>query len=540
VGFDDDPLPNVTGADGYELNIQRVVDLFKSDHSDLIEFMSSIEHLIIDEAQDVVGKRAELMIAMLRSLSPNCGVTILADPAQAIYGFTTDDEEDESATRSMLDLLETECPRELITKRLAQIYRTDSPRLVAVFKKTRDTLESSEDIQNHLATVQDTIRAESGNDIGTTSYEGLVELLRKESYQTSLVLFRRRAEALLASSYCSSSGLDHRLRMSGLPTIVSPWIGWLFSEIESPIVSRGIFENLWAKQSSRAAALFEGLSQSDCWGVLHRVAAAKSSDAVDLVQLRRLLARSRPPVELTVPECGERGPILGTIHASKGREENCVVLVIPARQSWHADSGSREQVLEEGRVYYVGATRARQILAVASNANVTVSYLDSRRVYRLLPGNRVQLEVGRDLDLDRISHLAWSSAAEVQEALAISAGKSVEVRAICMPEMKYSWRIELGLRKSEHLVKDIEIAEMSRRFNDDIGTIWRIVDVEGNLRPPNYIQHLYLTGTTTIGLTDAEMEAVRAPYSHSGLALSPVIKGFPTIPFLFRKGGNAR
>jgi hypothetical protein len=108
-----------------------------------------------------------------------------------------------------------------------------------------------------------------------------------------------------------------------------------------------------------------------------------------------------------------------------------------------------------------------------------------------------------------------------------------------MSEQKYSWRIELGFRLSEHLIKDIEIAEMSQDFRDDLSRLWGIVDTSQNLKPPHYIQHLYLIGATTVGLADTELSAVREPYSRTGIALAPVIKGFPTVPFLNRwHGGN--
>src|SRR5262249_50975423 len=80
AGFDDEPLPKSLGDGSYELSIQRTVELFSKKNPDLIDFMTRLEHLIIDEAQDVMGLRADLVLAMLKSLSPTCGVTILADP----------------------------------------------------------------------------------------------------------------------------------------------------------------------------------------------------------------------------------------------------------------------------------------------------------------------------------------------------------------------------------------------------------------------------------------------------------------------------
>ena len=115
AGFEDEPIPKSLGDDTYDLSISRAVDIFRSQQPDLLDFMSQVEHLIVDEAQDVMGVRADLVIEMLRSLSDDCGVTILADPAQAIYGFTSDDKDGDGGD-SLLRRLKTESPRILVSR----------------------------------------------------------------------------------------------------------------------------------------------------------------------------------------------------------------------------------------------------------------------------------------------------------------------------------------------------------------------------------------------------------------------------------------
>ena len=63
--------------------------------------------------------------------------------------------------------------------------------------------------------------------------------------------------------------------------------------------------------------------------LLHHLAAGVEPATVDLVHLRQIVSLSRPPVEVCLPDLGTTGPILGTIHASKGREADTVVLVMP-------------------------------------------------------------------------------------------------------------------------------------------------------------------------------------------------------------------
>ncbi len=534
VGFDDDPLPKALGDGSYDLSIERVVQLFQQKQPDLLEFMGRLEHLIIDEAQDVVGIRAQLVLEMLNALSAECGVSLLADPAQAIYGFTTDDDESAAAVGSLLDLLSSKSPRKFTERRLTKIHRTQQPELLAVFQGTREEIEGQPVVSGHIDRVRARIREACGNDVGSTTHGNLAGFLGRAADSSTLVLFRRRADVLFASSYCSDAGVEHRLRMSGAPTVVSPWIGWLFGETTDSLITRESFDQLWDRQAERAAAPFAGRSRDECWAVLHRVVAGRRASTLDLVQLRQMVARSRPPVELCVPECGATGPILGTIHASKGREADTVMLIMPSTSGW--DGQGDAAVLEEGRVYYVGATRARKMLIVAANNTTPVSYLDSRRIFRNLGQGKVQIEVGREGDVDRIAHFGWSNAAEIQEALASCVGRTSPTEALTIPEHDYAIRLVLSRKTAAGVTRIVEVGEMSESFKQELGKIWGIIDTEKALKPPPKILHLYIAAVTTVGFTEEQRSALRPPFSRSGLGLAPIVKGFPTIKFFHRRG----
>ena len=406
AGFEDEGIPNTFGDGSYDVSVRRAVELFRDEHPDLLDFMSRVEHLIIDEAQDVVGVRADLILEMLWSLSDDCGVTILADPAQAIYGFTSDDQEETEESGPLLHRLDTESPRALKSRELRNIYRIRNQRLLDVFRQTRDEVEHPNGGDQHVERVVAIIQDTSVESLGTASHEAIAEHLATLEEESLLVLFRRRADVLIASSYCSSKGVQHRLRMSGLPLVVRPWVGWLFSEFEKALISRQEFETLWAQRLNISAAPFEGEQLESAWEMLRQLATGDRPEVVDLVYLRAILSRSRPPVEMCQPELGVAGPILGTIHASKGREADTVALVLPP-DSYAGQFSSSDAALEEGRVYYVGATRARETLVTAHNRGQPVGRLDSGRVYRLLARRggalpRVQVEIGREGDVDSL------------------------------------------------------------------------------------------------------------------------------------------
>lgn len=539
AGFDDRPFSNAVTAGSYDLNIENTVALFRERQPDLIGFMGRLEHLIIDEAQDVVGLRADLIIEMLKVLSRDCGVTILADPAQMIYGFTTDESDTNGIEPSFLDRLAAESSQQFVKRKIKKIHRVRDRVLLDVFHLTRKEVECAKNPKGHVSRVQEVIRKSCGSDIGVKSFEDLPKLLKTNGDESTLVLFRRRADVLIASSYCSGKGVEHRLRTSGLPVVMRPWLGWLLGETMDSVLSRARFDQIWEERAAICSTPFEGERRDDCWRLLHRLSAGRRAHTLDLGHLRNVAARSRPPVELCYPDFGSRGPILGTIHASKGREADTVLLVMSGNGT--ADDVDEAAVFEEGRVYYVGATRARKALLTASTRLSPVSYLGSGRVfkncrkYRSVP-LRVQLEVGRDGDVDKVAHLAWSNSREVQLILATMVGSSAAVEVRALPAMGYARRIYIK-GNGGGADDEAEIGQLSKSFAADVRELWNKVDHNNMLRPGLVTPNVYVKAVGTIALTENERGALKPPFDQSGLALAPVVKGFPMIPFFRRRRG---
>jgi hypothetical protein len=169
-----------------------------------------------------------------------------------------------------------------------------------------------------------------------------------------------------------------------------------------------------------------------------------------------------------------------------------------------------------------------------------VGRLDSKRIFRFLGPQKAQLEVGREGDVDRLTHLAWRNALDVQRILASSVGTTATVQAKTLDEEGYALRLIVEQKGTDGVTRYPEIGELSEFFRGDLGNLWSRIDSDGKFRPAPNIPHLYLVAVTTVGLSEQQRGAVRPPFSQSGLALAPVIKGFPTIQFLYRKGGRNR
>ena len=65
-----------------------MVELVKAGDEETIEELKYYRHVVIDEAQDLVDKRHDLIRLLLENISPEAGFTVLGDPYQAIYDYS--------------------------------------------------------------------------------------------------------------------------------------------------------------------------------------------------------------------------------------------------------------------------------------------------------------------------------------------------------------------------------------------------------------------------------------------------------------------
>ena len=89
--------------------------------------LDGIKHILVDEAQDIVGSRAQFLFGILSRISETSGFTVFADVAQSIYDFQIrEGAEDEGGLTSfkMIELIESLGASSV---RLENYYRSDVP-----------------------------------------------------------------------------------------------------------------------------------------------------------------------------------------------------------------------------------------------------------------------------------------------------------------------------------------------------------------------------------------------------------------------------
>ncbi len=517
VGFD----PNARFP-SYAENIATVLDLVRSDE-DVAEYLTNLRHLLVDEAQDIVGTRSDLVVEMIRKLEPDAGVTVFADDAQAIYGFADDQEVRTEGDNEppLSGAIRRGAAGSFVETELSSIHRTRSHKLRKLFSSSRQRLlDENVPPDDRLAAIREDVRKLAHGQTPRAGNAGFPDA------DGDLVLYRRRCDVLMASSFLSQARIPHRLRMSGLPERLAPWIAAALSEFTSPRLGRSTFMDLWSTR-------VEGTPLAACtpttaWQQLFRIAGSPPN-LVDMNRLRQSLGGGRPPADLCIPDLGTSGPVIGTIHASKGREADRGHLMLPLNVRDDADGA------EEARVVFVGATRGRSKLFVGSGYRPFARWTRSGRAYRRTGGSqpRAQVEIGRDGDLAAegvAGRKFYPDADDVRRCqaafprLADGAGPLI---ATADPESEFAYRV------AEQSPGEC-LAVLAKQVNDDLFEIGdAILDDGQRRRPPYRIPHLYCRGLRTIVLppdsTDAE--SLHEPWSRTGILLAPVLVGYTTLYF---------
>jgi hypothetical protein len=527
-GFD--AKASLTGS--YEENIAHVRELILK-HEGVFEYLASVEHLLIDEAQDIVGVRADLLLDLIQRLPPACGVTVFADEAQAIYGFATDgDTEDAGSTadaqRHLPARLRSGKVPEFRETSLSAIYRTNNERLRTLFTDVRRAVmaTASNGENDRAERVTDMVRALADREPGVVSE---LSELSDEALSGTFVLFRRRIDALTAASFWGTA--PHRIRMSGLPAVIEPWLAVIFWDWTARKIRKPEFERLWGERVEGSGVT--RLKMLDAWDLLVKIAGeSQTIVAMDVARLK--LGRSAPPTDFVRPDFGLGGPVFGTIHGCKGREAQSVLLMLPASPR---EDGDRD---EEARVVFVGATRARAELRVGKG----FKFLASRRVgasgraFALKTAKKkphAQVEFGRQGDLTPEGVAGRSLYGSADQVIAahnwLLAHLNIIVPAAAQADAAHGWRYRITPKNGP------TVAYLPDSVNGDLFSIGGDVQAKlgwsKRLRPSYGPNHLKIFGACTLVLDPEkpDKDALYVPWSTSGFVLAPVVQGFDMIYF---------
>lgn len=506
-----DAEASLTGS--YEENIKRVIELMKS-HEGVGDYLATVKHVFVDEAQDVIGVRCEMVLELIHALPPDCGVTVLADEAQSIFDFS-----EENSSGNVSGTLPEKIREYFHFEELplTEIHRTDDPTLRELFGKGRGMILSGTlGGQARLEGIRKFLEKTNHGSAG--QYRDDIKSI-PEGVQNTFLLFRKRGEAFEASSYLGRK--PHRLRMSGLPLVIHGWIGILFWDWTSDEIGLPEFEKRWGDRMKDAP-----VDAEVAWRTLVRMFGV-SERSVSIRKLAARLVRGGVPMELCEPDFGTAGPVVGTIHAAKGREAAEVRLYLP-RQRDLPD----EQADEEARVLFVGATRAMQKLHIGrGQSRVSARRTESGRAYTpyMFGDARASAEIGRHEDITaeglvgRRLFATRGAAEDAQKRIAGLYGAIAgDLVAKVVPDLDWLYAV----RHEGHV-----ICFLSKRVNYDLFEITRTLDEETHRRgsrPLPELRHLRTFGIRTIAVAadDPARQLLYPPWCDSGIVVAPLVTGY--------------
>ncbi len=342
----------------YDERIALAVTKLSDEYSTASDILMQFQHVLVDEIQDLVGVRAQLVMKILERTEG--GFTVLGDPAQGIYDYLVDQTRIGPSSTDFLKWLRENWKDELLEFSLDHNFRVVSGS-ANVAGKARTLVLGEENDENAYLVLRDIV--DSLPEAGSIEKPCLSDIVSNE--KKAALLCRTNSDVLFVSD-C--------MRKSGISSVISPhvdersipsWIGRVFSGEESRQVSYMDFEKKWVKLIDRD----KFTDWKYAWNVLKRVEGSDREN-LDLSRLRSCLRNGADWALNSVVGEGDDNLVVTTIHQSKGREYD-EVIILPASERIQNLSNGNE--CEEAKVLYVAATRAKNRIYRIDRQGIPVS-----------------------------------------------------------------------------------------------------------------------------------------------------------------------
>jgi DNA helicase II / ATP-dependent DNA helicase PcrA len=311
-------------------------------------------HVLLDEVQDLVGVRREMVEALIDRYSPSSGFTVVGDIAQSIYGFQVSDPRERSdETNLFLKWIRNSFDGELSEFVLAENFRarTREARVALPFGEPLRMLPQN-------SAEADAEAKDIHNELRSTLFEApcfgnpadpFVQNSLRQFDGTTAILCRDNGEVLALSEQLSEFGIPHRIQRSSRERPAPAWIAGLLSATHSTTLTEERFVEI-----STTLTMPDDMDILRVWQSL-RHAAPHPRNQLNLEALLRAVAEERLPDELTAPPAHPL--VVSTVHRAKGMEFDRVLIVepeaLPGRRGLETDPQA------EARLLYVAMTRPR-------------------------------------------------------------------------------------------------------------------------------------------------------------------------------------
>lgn len=320
----------------FDARIRRATQLL-TEVDEVPDEISLLRHVVLDEVQDLVGDRADFVIAVLNCIDADAGVTALGDPLQGVYDFQLADSVSKTSAQDVFDELTDSFGCETVG--LGKNYRARRriPKKVVALgdelRATHDGAVAWRLLEDLLIDLPD--RGEIAD---------WYDLVTPRSGRTA-VLCTTNADVLRVSRYLNEKAVPHAVRRQAQDFGAARWMAGALGPLHGPKERRSEVE-------AALERLLDERNVDQKWNELKSAEGrTRDFDSLDLHRVSRLVRARALPLPLTEPD--HSTVIVSTIHRAKGLEFDSVFVVEP---SWLPDD---EDSWTRVRREYVALSRAR-------------------------------------------------------------------------------------------------------------------------------------------------------------------------------------
>jgi len=445
------------------------INLFNK-HSTKDDF-EGISYFIVDEIQDLVNERAQMVLGILKNLK--CGYLLAGDRCQSIYDY----EADRNATFDSVKFY----------KMLDEILPDDTQRYEISVNRRQSAALASDSLAMREVLLHKSIREQ--NEYATSIMSRYAQDIKVEKYIKTLyglpdcptaILCRNNGEAEYVSSLLCKQGIVHTLnRGVNNVTPLPRWIADVFWDYCRESISREDFIDRFTFRSNsvlNAEMIWDKLCSFVETDNNQRISVSKMTSALGVVNNIPKEFYEDPPT-LTV----------STIHKAKGSEYDRVILIDSEIES---DSSSSE----EARVRYVALTRPKNQLVTMKKNQTFFKKSSSGRVVRVGIHNygkanqycrNIVLGLSGDVDCNSFASGDFDSIIDLQEYIITNVKMYDEITVALSPENE----------RYDVVHNNRIIGKLSSGMSAEIKRGLEATDYKYNM--PSYLTELYVSGITT-------------------------------------------
>lgn len=357
--FDQDVEP----VGSFEARIRQATRILTESDEVLIN-VESLRHVVMDEVQDLVGDRADFVVALLRRLDSDVGITALGDPLQGVYDFQLDESTSKTSSQQVFELLGGEFRARTVG--LGENYRAlgADPRMVV---ELGDRLR----VVTEAAVALDILGEFDSTLLHVGEIEDWADMLPVDGTSTA-VLCATNGEVLRVSRYLNESGIHHAVRRQAQDFGAAKWVAQALGALDGTKVRRSVVEEALKDMLGDAAG-------DDAWYLLKAAEGdARQIDSLNVARIRTLVRSGVVPLTLTEPDTSN--VIVSTVHRAKGLEFDRVFLV-DRSYTWED-----EDPWTTVRARYVALSRARDSIHLCELPKTYAAYQDMQ----WLPGRLLE------------------------------------------------------------------------------------------------------------------------------------------------------